>query len=280
MKIIKWIWIFVITISLTQFSYAYQQYGMCTQEAVAVRKTTNSKSEQVTQLMFGDGYKVIKYSADKKWVYIQNAFDKYEGWIRKFEYFETTEWFYSQVNKKNFPICADLKATVVWRNKKITISFGSTLPFYKDGKIRIGTEDAVYEGSMLTLPKKLDKEKVIRNAYKFLKTPYLWGGKSRKGVDCSGFTQVVYKSAGYRLPRDSYQQAERGKTISLSEAQAGDLAFFQRNGKVVHVGIVLGNGKIIHANDAVQIDKLDQKGIYNERKKAYSHYLKFIKRID
>lgn len=280
MKITKSIWIFLITLSVTQFGFAYQQYGMCTQDAIAVRKTTNSQSEQVTQLMFGDGYKVLKHSTDKKWVFIQNAFDNYQGWIRQFEYFETSEWFYTQINQKNFPVCGDMQAIVVWRNKKIPVSFGSTLPFYKDGKIRIGTEDATFEGSMLMLPSKLDKDKIIRNAYKYLKTPYLWGGKSSKGVDCSGFTQVVYKSAGYRLPRDSYQQAERGKTVSLAQAKAGDLAFFQRNGKVVHVGIVLGNGKIIHANDTVQIDRLDQKGIYNERKKKYSHYLKFIKRID
>lgn len=280
MKIIKLIWTFLIVLSIAPCSYAYQQYGMCTQDAIAVRKTTNTQSEQVTQLMFGDGYKVLKYSSDRKWLYIQNAFDSYEGWIRKFEYFEVSEWFYTQIKEKNFPVCADLRATVIWKNKKINISFGSTLPFYKDGNIRIGTEDATFEGSMLLLPSQLDKEKVLRNAYKYLKTPYLWGGKSSKGVDCSGFTQVVYKSAGYQLPRDSYQQSERGKLVSLAAARAGDLAFFQRNGRVVHVGIVLGNGKIIHANDTVQIDRLDQKGIYNERKKAYSHYLKFIKRLD
>jgi cell wall-associated NlpC family hydrolase len=120
----------------------------------------------------------------------------------------------------------------------------------------------------------------------FLDTPYLWGGRTLMGVDCSGFTQLIYKMAGKQLPRDAYQQAEVGELIAfIDEAQTGDLAFFDNaEGKITHVGIVINQQKsgektIIHASGKVRMDRLDHQGIYNIELGAYSHQLRFIRRL-
>ena len=115
----------------------------------------------------------------------------------------------------------------------------------------------------------------------FLNAPYLWGGRTPFGIDCSGFTQLIYRLHGMNLARDAYQQYESGKIITdIKEIEAGDLAFFEnKSGKIVHVGIIMDNNQIIHASGKVRIDKLDEKGIFNVNKQKYTHKLKSIKKI-
>ena len=144
-------------------------------------------------------------------------------------------------------------------------------------------EDTVfsYEGGTVISSVKKTTEELLNTAKLFLNAPYLWGGKTIFGIDCSGFTQLVYKLSGYKLPRDAWQQAELGHPLSfVEEAQAGDLAFFDNEeGKIVHVGIILPNNEIIHASGKVRIDKFDHYGIFHSENKKYSHMLRVIKRI-
>jgi cell wall-associated NlpC family hydrolase len=122
---------------------------------------------------------------------------------------------------------------------------------------------------------------IIKNAELLLNTPYLWGGRSVLGMDCSGFTQLVFKACGLRLYRDAYQQATQGSIIDfVEEAQAGDLAFFDnQEGSIVHTGIIMTNRQIIHASGSVRIDHLDHQGIFNSELNRYTHQLRLIKRI-
>ena len=115
----------------------------------------------------------------------------------------------------------------------------------------------------------------------WLNTPYLWGGRSPFGVDCSGLTQMLFLVGGIQLPRDAWQQAELGKLVELIDlAATGDLAFFDNEeGRIVHVGIVLENRRILHASGRVRIDNLDQEGIFNASEKKYTHKLRMIKRV-
>ena len=122
---------------------------------------------------------------------------------------------------------------------------------------------------------------IIENAVKFLNAPYLWGGRTPFGIDCSGFVQIVCRLVGVSLKRDAYQQAQQGTMVlSFDEVRKGDLIFFGREqGKITHVGIALGNNKIIHASGKVRINKMDRKGIFNEETKKYTHQLRLIKRV-
>ena len=122
---------------------------------------------------------------------------------------------------------------------------------------------------------------MIKNAFYFLNSPYLWGGRTPFGIDCSGFVQIAARLSGISLPRDTQEQAEEGEIINLiSEAKPGDLAFFDNiDGRIIHVGIILENGQIIHASGKVRIDTIDHQGIFNEESKKYSHQLRVIKRI-
>ncbi len=260
-----------------------QHYGICTKTAFAVRGKANHESEQVTQLVFGDIYKVIEFSATKDWAYIENAYDQYRGWIPASSIHEISAQYYLACLDEIHLVAASHNGYVLIENQKIQVPIGGSLPFYEKGFISIDDKKYPFEGKTTSIATPSPKAAILATARSYLGTPYLWGGKTTQGIDCSGFTQMVFKQHGYQLPRDSYQQAEIGSKLTLKEAKAGDIAFFQRkaegNTKVVHVGIYLGNGQIIHADGRVRINRLDTMGIYREDLGKYSHYLKFLRRL-
>ncbi len=134
----------------------------------------------------------------------------------------------------------------------------------------------------LSFNKQENNYKVIpKIARQFINTPYLWGGRSSFGIDCSGFVQTVYKIAGIKLPRDAAQQAKQGIFVSsLDETLPGDVAFFENeDGNIVHTGILLSKKEIIHASGKVHIASIDEKGIFNQEKQLYTHKLAVIKRM-
>lgn len=108
------------------------------------------------------------------------------------------------------------------------------------------------------------RERLVKCAMKYKKTRYIWGGTNlNKGVDCSGFSQAIYKKQGYKLPRTASQQARKGKRVSQKNLKKGDLLFYGSGKRISHVAIYIGGGKIIHASnprDGVKISK------YNYRK--------------
>jgi len=133
----------------------------------------------------------------------------------------------------------------------------------------------------MTNKKTNTKQNLIKVASLYLNSPYLWGGKTPFGIDCSGLTQMIYRINGYRIPRDANQQSEFGDTLSfIDESEPGDLAFFDdKEGKITHVGMLLENNYILHAHGRVRIDGIDQTGIFNMEKQKHSHKLRIIKKI-
>lgn len=255
-------------------------YGVSRLAVIAVRKEPDDRAEQTTQLLFGDHYELLSYTKDSKWSHIRVFADGYEGWIDAKQHHEITKEYFDQINHANFKITTDIASGILYKKNPITILLGSIVPISNSELFKM-EEQFAFNGEAKSLGQKRDYEFLKEIAIKYLHAPYQWGGKSPFGIDCSGFTQMVFKINGYPIPRDSTQQQNAGKEVgSLDQALPGDLAFFTNGAEVVsHVGIVMENEKIVHASGQVRIDHLSPDGIIHSESNAVTHVLKSIRRI-
>ena len=256
-------------------------YGICNVSLAPVRKEADDRSEMVTQLLFGETFEVI--GKQKQWRKIVTTSDSYEGWIDEKQFAELSLKEIETLKAAPETFTIDLVQLAVHNaTTMLPLLIGSRLPAYMGHTFTVGETPYTFDGHVKTVDHTpAMRSGIVETAYVYINAPYLWGGKSPFGIDCSGFTQMVYKLNGITLKRDANQQAEQGETLSfIAEAQPGDLAFFDNEeGRITHVGIVLSNSKIIHASGKVRIDNLDQHGIYNEDKKTYTHKLRVIKKL-
>ncbi|WBX75818.1 C40 family peptidase [Tenacibaculum ovolyticum] len=253
-------------------------FGICNLSIVPLRLEPTDTSEMVNQVVFGEPFKILEKA--KKWSKIRLSFDNYEGFIDNKQYEEITEEVYISLSEENKSYAGELIDFITDSNHNLTtIPLGARLPFFKNKNININTTSYFYEGKVCA--EKLSKSAIIDTSFLFLNVPYLWGGKSPFGIDCSGFTQTVYKLCGYNLLRDAKQQATQGEVLSfIEESEPGDLAFFDNeDGLITHVGIIMNDYNIIHAHGKVRIDKLDHSGIYNVDTNKHTHKLRVIKRL-
>ena len=256
-------------------------YGICNLSIVPCRAEPSDKSEMVNQLLFGEHFQVLEIKGN--WAHIRCAYDNYEGWIDKKQCMTVSEETFNELQEIPVPVSLDLVQVITNKetNTVMPIVMGSSLPLFDVDACNLEGHEFFFDGHCFMPSKIIQKEKVAEHAYSYLNAPYLWGGRSPLGIDCSGFTQVVHKLCGIKIPRDASQQAQLGQTLSfVEEAEEGDLAFFDNEeGRITHVGIYLPNNQIIHASGKVRIDHLDHYGIYNTETQSYSHNLRIIKRI-
>ena len=236
-----------------------------------MRKENSHQSEMVSQLLYGECYKIVEKR--KNWVKIRLEWDGYEGWIDQNQQNKISRESFDKITQSTLKISIDLVNYITTKeNLLFPVLIGSDLRGLKTLRHR-------FEGEF-ERPKK-SKKSLISTSYLFLNAPYLWGGKTLLGIDCSAFTQMVYKINGVKLSRDADQQSLQGQTLSfIEESEAGDLAFFDNaEGKITHVGLLLENHHIIHASGTVRIDRIDQSGIFNVETQSHSHKLRFIKKM-
>ncbi len=259
-------------------TFDIMKHGIALLGIVPLRKDSSHRSELVSQILFGETYELI--TATNNWGMVKCSYDNYEGWISLDQHQGLSERDYQLLSVSERGIALDLAFTATSTHRAIPIVAGSSLPFFDGMNFKIAKEKFIYNGQALQSDGQ-SPTLFERVAMRYLNSPYLWGGRSPFGIDCSGYTQMVYKFCGVVLNRDAYQQAEQGTTVNfVEEAQPGDLAFFNNEeGKIIHVGIVLKDGRIIHSSGKVRIDKLDHFGIFNADSGQYSHQLKIIKRL-
>lgn len=256
-------------------------FGICNLSLIPARAEDSDKSEMVTSLLFGEHFTILEHK--ERWTKIKLAFDNYECWIGNKQFIPITEEEFNQLQQQKSVMVADIAQVVthITDKQSIPVVMGSMLPFYHKHQFKIANDPYKYEGPIQITTSKNIRYAIIETAYLYLNSPYLWGGKSPFGIDCSGFTQMVFKINGVALLRDAHQQSTMGNALSfLEEALPGDLAFFDNEaGHIIHVGIVLKGNKIIHSSGKVRIDNIDHQGIYNQEIKQYTHTLRIIKNM-
>lgn len=251
-------------------------FGICNLAIIPLRFEPSDRSEIVSQVLFGEHFEILEQS--KQWFRIRLQYDDYEGWIDSKQSQLISETSFNQLSEDAIILNADLIEYISAPNNiLIPIPLGSSLSFINHSEINITNFN--FEGTKVSGIK--SKDNLINTAFLYLNAPYLWGGKTPFGIDCSGFTQMVYKLNGYKLLRDASQQALQGEALSfIEESEPGDLAFFDNEeGRIIHVGIIMENNYIIHASGKVRIDRLDHLGIYNAETNKHTHKLRVIKKI-
>lgn len=228
--------------------------------AAPVREVAEEQAEMVTQILYGESMDVLE--SGKYWSKIKMHFDGYEGWVDSRQIRPISE---QDLTTRKVSIITENFQTVIMKQGRTLLSMGSEVEF-----------PTVVSRRSHDL-----RESIVLTAQELLNIPYLWGGRSFFGVDCSGFVHLVYKINGIKMPRDSYQQAEIGTPLTfVEESQPGDLAFFEnKDGRIIHVGIMMENQKIIHASGKVRIDTLDSQGIFNKEINEHSHKLRFVRNV-
>ena len=258
------------------------ELGICEYAYLPLRAGMSHRSEMVSQVLFGEVFEIVARHSD--WTKIRLLHDNYCGWIETVTVSSYVGDSHDASYVKNRYVVCD-SPTMMIKNEKLQmfIPKGSLLPesAFAERNFNIGANNYYILSDFSERGGMDARSRVIADAEALIETPYLWGGRSQWGIDCSGFVQLVYRMSGLLMPRDASEQVKEGKTMSfVMEAQPGDLAFFDDDeGNIVHVGIVYSSTEIIHASKKVRIDRIDHNGIYNDELKKYTHKLRTMKNV-
>ncbi|MFC2112305.1 NlpC/P60 family protein [Bacteroidota bacterium] len=256
-------------------------HGIVQIPCIAVRREAAEQSEMTSQLLFGELFEVLESQAG--WLSVRNEYDGYEGWISRsgiglLEDDELQKY-------RNYSNCIQpdtyLSLQRAAGEERMLIPAGAVLYYEKNVPLKVHCGDTYRVEKPCNESNGDLSERILKTGKQFLNIPYLWGGKSTFGTDCSGLVQTVFKIIGISLARDTSQQVMQGEPLNmLPEARSGDLVFFDNEeGEIVHVGLLMEPGLVLHASGLVRIDPIDHQGIYSRELKRYTHKLRVIKRI-
>ncbi len=256
---------------------------VCTVYAAPLRATASHRAEQVSQVLFGETAFLLEENGDG-WCKIQCVWDGYEGWCRRSMLHPVAP---SEVRTANG------QQTVVNNKSSLTLEAGHEMMLppgailwnLRGGLVDIGPVKGCFKGRRDKLSNlQTAHPQPVDYAFLYREAPYVWGGRTPAGIDCSGLVQMAFKLCGMAVPRDAYQQAEVGETVDfLQHAQRGDVAFFDNEeGRIVHVGILVDNSHILHATESsgrTVVDRIDGEGIISVQLRKRTHRLRLIRRF-
>lgn len=252
-------------------------YAVCCVPVAPVRIEPDHRTEMISQLLFGECCIITVVEKDG-WIKIVNKLDAYTGWcqLSHFQEIDDKQYYLEENN-----LTADWVSEIDYNGHMMWVPIGSSLTALMNGNAFWRKNTVHYKGNIWdAATAKQDAKTIKQLAFKFLNSTYLWGGRSVFGIDCSGFTQAVYKFLNVHLLRDAQQQATQGELVGfLQQAHCGDLAFFDNDeGQIIHTGILLNQHEIIHASGKVRIDKIDTEGIIHADTGMRTQKLRIIKR--
>ena len=236
---------------------------------VPMRSEASEAAEQLTQLLFGETCTILEEKP--RWKRVKSDLDGQTGWVdfkmispmSSEEYAAYHPRWRDAEAKVGFPVAF---AMSVNNGQTIPLTMGTRLPGYKDGEFEVlGVKFRIQPEMVVIKPLALTPENLMQVTRFLLNVPYLWGGKSALGMDCSGFTQIVHSLFGHNLLRNAREQITQGRKISsLRSVKPGDLAFFDHgDGRITHVGLLLDSERVMHCSGRIKIEKIDQSGIWS-----------------
>lgn len=247
------------------------EYAVAHATITPVREEPSEAAEQATQLLFGEVCEIIDRLPS--WTKIRSTVDGQVGWVSRWMLTSIP----SPIANRPSPIAVVVTpmATVTPADggAPLSLTLGTRLPHYADGTFEVLGKQYLIDTTCVNITTgatDLQRSELVKIAKSLLNTSYLWGGKNMMGLDCSGFTQVVYAAMGINILRNAREQITQGEVVpSLSDVLPGDLAFFNhadRNPEatnITHVGLLLSPTEIIHcAGGCVHIDRITSDGIY------------------
>lgn len=255
-------------------------FGICPLSVVSIRNAASHKSELVSQLLFGELFEVLEKKG-QKWLKVRCQADNCVGWIAADQAKALTPSEF-ELYQHQFAYSLELVQAVMGDDHFLPVTLGARLPNFDGLRFQLGESRFTFSGqAVFSEHIEQGADFVLKIARRYLRAPFLWGGRSPFGIDSSGLVQVVYQMAGIALPREPQQQVLIGTTVDFVEqSQPGDLAFFEnRVGRIAHAGIILPEERLIHAHGQVRIDRVDHYGIYDEERERYTYRLRLVKRV-
>lgn len=257
-------------------------FGITITTSISIRTNPDHKSELLSQLLFGESFTIIQKIED--WLLINTLPVNLQGWIPDHSYLPVKS---PGLNPGDPGCYINLEMATIspinYSGYPISVTPGSTFPCKPEiGKdFKLGTRSYRFESPVPEAPVITDNYNMDALALIFIHSPYLWGGRCLFGIDNSGLIQLVYKMRGISLPGNLAELVQLGKSVPFAhDAQPGDLAFFEnKEGEIIHAGIITKPNKIVHCYGSVREDLLDHAGIYDPREEKYLFYLRVINRL-